>query len=60
MKKLENPHTRPVWSLEEISQAIVIYSTGPRAYRLLFKEGYPFPGVFTLRSWIKKIKIMPG
>ncbi|CAH1367880.1 unnamed protein product, partial [Tenebrio molitor] len=60
MKKLKNPATRPRWSIEEISKAIVIYSAGPRAYRLLLKKGYPFPAPSTLRSWVKKIKIAPG
>jgi hypothetical protein len=60
MKKLKNPATRPRWSIEEISKAIVIYSAGARAYRLLSKKGYPFPAPSTLRSWVKKIKIAPG
>jgi hypothetical protein len=60
MKKLKNPATRPRWSIEEISKAIVIYSAGPRAYRLLLKKGYPFPAPSTLRSWVKKKKIAPG
>jgi hypothetical protein len=50
MKKLKNPDTPPRWSIEEISKAIVIYSAGAQAYRLLSKKGYPFPAPSTLRS----------
>lgn len=60
MKKLKNPNACPRWSIEDISKAIVIYSAGPRSYRLLLKNGYPFPAVSTLRSWLKNIKMSPG
>lgn len=60
LKKLGNSKARLKWSVEDISKSIVIYSAGPRAYRLLLKKGYPFPAVSTLRSWLKKIQIAPG
>ena len=60
IKKLENSKSRLRWSVEDISKAMVLYSAGPRGYRMLLKRGYPFPAVSTLRSWLKKIKIAPG
>lgn len=48
------------WSVHEISNAIVLYSAGPRAYRLMLKKGHPYPAVSTLRAWLKKIRIQPG
>ncbi|XP_072396484.1 uncharacterized protein [Diabrotica undecimpunctata] len=60
LRKLEHSKTRLRWSVEDICKSIVIYSAGPRAYRLLLKKGYPFPAVSTLRSWLAKIKIAPG
>ena len=57
LKKLEGSKARLRWSVEDISKSIVIYSAGPRAYRLLLKKGYPFPAVSTLRSWVKKIQL---
>lgn len=60
MKKLEGSKCRLRWSVEDISKAMVIYSAGPRGYRMLLKKGYPFPAVSTLRCWLKKIQIAPG
>lgn len=60
INKLKNPAKRPTWSAKEISEAIALHSTGPRAYRHLLKKGYPFPAVSTLKSWVKKVKISPG
>lgn len=60
LKKLEGSKARLRWSTEDISKSIVIYSAGPRAYRLLLKKGYPFPAVSTLRSWLRKLKISTG
>lgn len=60
MKKLEGSKSRIRWSLDDISKAIVIYSAGPRSYRLLLKKGYPFPAVSTLKTWLRKIRIVPG
>lgn len=48
------------WSVEEISNAIVLHNAGPRAYRLMLKKGHPYPAVSTLRAWLRKIKIQPG
>lgn len=60
MKKLTASGRKLKWSIDDISKAIVLYSGGPRAYRLLLKKGYPFPAVSTLKDWLKKIKISPG
>jgi hypothetical protein len=60
IKKLKSPQKRAIWSEENISQAIAIYSAEPRAYRLLIKKGYPFPAVSALRACSKKIKLKPG
>lgn len=60
LEKLENPNGRIRWTADDISNAVVHYSAGPRAYRVLLKKGYPFPAVSTIKSWVKKIKIQPG
>lgn len=60
MKKIISPDVRPRWSIEEVSKAIILHSAGPRAYRLLLKNKFPFPAVSTLRKWLAKIQIYPG
>jgi hypothetical protein len=58
MKKLKNPATRPRWSIEEISKAIVIYFAGPRAAVNLVKT---IKGFINLkRKLLQKVKyILP-
>ncbi|KAL1493601.1 hypothetical protein ABEB36_009302 [Hypothenemus hampei] len=58
--KLNGSNKKLKWTAEDMSNAIVIYSAGPRAYRLLLKRGYPYPAVSTIKSWLAKIKISPG
>lgn len=60
IKKLKNPNKRLNWTVDDISKAIVIHSSGARTYRLLLKKGYPYPAVSTLRSWARKLQIVPG
>ena len=57
IRKMECPKKRLRWSQDDISNAIGIYSAGPRAYRLLLKRWYSFPAVVTLRKWCSKIQI---
>lgn len=59
-KKIQNQGKRVQWKVDDISQAIAIYASGPKAYRLLLKKKYPFPAVSTLRNWASKININPG
>ncbi|KAK9752430.1 Transposase protein [Popillia japonica] len=39
--KLTNGSQRLNWTTDDIAKAIVLYASGPRAYRLLLKRGYP-------------------
>lgn len=48
------------WELEDIAQAIAIFASGPKAYRLLLKKKYPLPAVSTLKTWASKIDVNPG
>ncbi|KAL1489684.1 hypothetical protein ABEB36_013626 [Hypothenemus hampei] len=57
LSKLCEPHKRITWSVDEISKAIVIHSSEPRAYRLLLKNGYPFPAVSTLTRESQEVLI---
>lgn len=60
IQKLSGGSSRLKWKAEDISKAIVLYASGPRAYRLLLKRGFPFPAVSTLKSWKKNFQISPG
>lgn len=60
MKKLMCNKIKLKWPIDDISKRMVMYSAGPRDYRVLLKKRYPFPAVSTLKSWLKKIKILPG
>ncbi|XP_072385585.1 uncharacterized protein [Diabrotica undecimpunctata] len=53
LKHLQNPKIPTVWSVEELSQAISLYSAGTKTYRLLLKKGYPLPAISTLKAWTK-------
>ncbi|XP_055387879.1 uncharacterized protein LOC129616308 isoform X2 [Condylostylus longicornis] len=59
-KKMAKKGNRVKWNIEDISESIAIYSSGPKAYRLLLKKKYPFPAVSTLKKWVSKIDINPG
>lgn len=59
LKKLSNPEKVARWNITDISKAIVLYAAGPRSYRLMLRQGFPFPATSTL-SWLKKIRIEPG
>lgn len=59
LEKLQS-NKRIQWSVDEISNAIVLHNAGPRAYRLMLKKGHPYPAVSTLRLWLRKVKIQPG
>lgn len=60
IKKMEHQGKRQRWDANDISQGIALYSSGPKAYRLLLKKKYPFPAVSTLKKWAQKIDIDPG
>ena len=48
------------WTAKDISPAMVLYSAGPRAYRMLRLQGFPLPAPITLKKWAAKINIQPG
>ena len=48
------------WTAKDISPAMVLYSAGPRAYRMLRLQGLPLPAPITLKKWAAKINIQPG
>lgn len=48
------------YNLENISQAMCIYSAGPRCYKLLRLKGYPLPSPSTLRRWASMLCVEPG
>lgn len=50
----------PQWSHEDISNAMTLYCTGSKAYRLLRKRGFPLPEASTLNRHAGKISIQPG
>lgn len=60
LQKLTGGCKRLKWTAEDIAKAIVLYASGPRAYRLLLKRGHPYPAVSTLKAWKKKFQIFPG
>lgn len=59
-RKMQLNNKRIKWDVDDISKAIVIYSCGPKAYRLLLKRKYPLPAVTTLRIWASKVNVEPG
>ena len=60
IKKMKYQGKRIRWHANDISQAISIYASGPKTYRLLLKKKYPLPAVSTLKKWAQKIDIAPG
>lgn len=62
MKKSIDPfHVKRVkWTFDDISKALCLRSSGPRAYRHLLKLNFPLPAVSTLQKWSSKIIIKPG
>lgn len=50
LKKISNASKRVCWEFDNISKVILLYSLGPRVYRLLLKQIY-----FTSPLHIKKV-----
>lgn len=48
------------WTWNDISNAICLHAAGPRAYRHLYRKGFPLPSLTTLHRWIRKIQITEG
>lgn len=59
-KYLGNLNKRIYWTSHDIAPAISLHSAGPRSYRWLLKNKYPFPAESTLRRWASKITVQPG
>ncbi|XP_050336474.1 52 kDa repressor of the inhibitor of the protein kinase [Bactrocera neohumeralis] len=60
IEKLRDGNKRRNWKEEDIAMSITLYSTSPKAYKLLRRNNFPLPGVRTLQWWSKKIGIAPG
>lgn len=48
------------WKWSDISSAICLHASGPRAYNHLYKTGFPLPSISTLQRWSRKIHISEG
>lgn len=59
MRKLMSPG-RIQWKWKDISNALCLHASGPRAYRHLYKKGYPLPHKTTLQRWCRKVFIEEG
>ncbi|XP_049314813.1 52 kDa repressor of the inhibitor of the protein kinase [Bactrocera dorsalis] len=55
IEKLRDGNKRRNWKEEDIAMSITLYSTSPKAYKLLRRNNFPLPGVRTLQWWSKKI-----
>ena len=51
---------RSNWTEEDIQTGIRYHYSGPHLYRLLVKNGFPFPAPSTLRSWVKNVQLEVG
>ncbi|KAH8346927.1 hypothetical protein KR059_002985, partial [Drosophila kikkawai] len=51
---------RAVFNAADMSEAICLHTAGPRAYRHLYKKGFPLPCRSTLYNWLAEVKITPG
>lgn len=47
------------WKWQDISSALCLHASGPRAYRNLYKKG-PLPHETTLQRWCRKVVIEEG
>lgn len=56
LKKLTNPMKRVCWSANDFDNAVAIYSAGPKAYKLLLENKYPFPALPTITKMMRQIK----
>ncbi|KAH8354301.1 hypothetical protein KR084_006260, partial [Drosophila pseudotakahashii] len=57
---LENGNRRVEWNRDDISNAICLHAAGPRAYRHLYKKGFPLPSLPTLHRWLHALDLQPG
>lgn len=49
------------WTFEDISAAICLHFSGPRAYRYMYnKLKYPLPSISSLKRWSSKLCVKPG
>lgn len=48
------------WTVDDIAAAISLRSVSPKAYRYLRKNGFPLPGLSTLRTWANKLNLEEG
>ncbi|XP_017475489.1 PREDICTED: uncharacterized protein LOC108365818 [Rhagoletis zephyria] len=49
ISKMKKAMKRQTWTEEDIAQSITLYAASPKAYRLLYKQDFPLPGVRTLQ-----------
>lgn len=58
--KLKAGIKRTKWTEEDITQAITLYATSAKLYKLLHRKQFPLPAVRTLQAWGQKVHITPG
>lgn len=51
---------RTVWTSEDLSRAMTMYSSGPKLYQLMRKKKFPLPSCSTLQWHASKVNIQPG
>ena len=45
------------WEWTDISNALCLHASGPRAYNHLYVKGFPLPHVSTLQRWCRKVRV---
>lgn len=60
IRKLQNGGKRIKWNQDDMAYASCLHAAGPRAYRHLFKKGFPLPCQSTLEKWLQSIEVKPG
>lgn len=51
---------RTVWTSEDLSKAMTMYSSGPKLYQLMRKKKFPLPSRSTIQWHASKVNIQPG
>lgn len=61
IKLLFNPSKKRIrWASDDIASSISLRSISPKLYRFLREQGFPLPGLSTLRDWAKCLNLEQG
>ncbi|XP_036318455.1 uncharacterized protein LOC118733236 [Rhagoletis pomonella] len=60
INKMKNADKRQYWDENDIAQSITLRAASAKAYKLLYRKGFPLPSIRTLQKWAQKIDVSRG